>query len=202
MTRPSTNVPKAGDHQAFDVFGETVIIRHDPAGPLLNAAVIEEIVPPNGAAPLHRHSREDEICYVIEGTFRIWRGDEAIDVGQGGIALLPRHQVHTFKNVSAGPGRLLTVILPAGFEQFFAVVAERHLGDEDMDEIVAVVADFGLEILSLPPNRAEAKTVSYWLWPTAMISNPAPISGEKTGMMRNHISSSSEAGHGFRLQCQ
>jgi quercetin dioxygenase-like cupin family protein len=152
MTQPSNKPPEADNHQAFDVFGETVIIRHDPAGPLLNAAVIEEIVPPSGAAPLHRHSREDEICYVIEGTFRIWRGDEVIDVDQGGVALLPCHQVHTFKNIGEGPGRLLTVILPAGFERFFAVVAERHLGDEDMDEIMAIAADFGLEILGPPPN--------------------------------------------------
>jgi mannose-6-phosphate isomerase-like protein (cupin superfamily) len=152
MTRSSRKAPDTAVHQAFDVFGETVIIRQDPSGPLLNASVIEEIVPPSGAAPLHRHSREDEICYVIEGNFRIWRGDDVVEVGQGGIAFLPRNQVHTFKNIGAGPGRLLTVILPAGFEQFFAVVAERHLGDEDMDEIMAIAADFGLEILGPPPN--------------------------------------------------
>jgi hypothetical protein len=46
----------------------------------------------------------------------------------------------------------LTVILPAGFEPFFAAVAQRGLRDGDMDEIVAVAADFGLEILVLPPN--------------------------------------------------
>jgi hypothetical protein len=55
--------------------------------------------------------------------------------------LLPRHQVHTLKNIGAGPGCLLTVILPAGFERFFAVVAERHVGDEDIDEIVAFAAE-------------------------------------------------------------
>jgi mannose-6-phosphate isomerase-like protein (cupin superfamily) len=100
---------------------------------------------------VHRHGREDEISYVIEGTFRIWRGDKVLDVGQGGIAMLPRHQVHTFKNIGNGPGRLLTVILPAGFERFFEVVAERHIGDEDTDEITTVAAGFGLEILGPPP---------------------------------------------------
>ena len=137
--------------RARRLFGETVIIRRDPAGALVDAAVIEEIVPPAVAAPLHRHGREDEISYVIEGTFRIWRGDEVLDVGPGGIALLPRHQVHTFKNIGTGPGRLLTVIQPAGFERFFEVVAERRLGDEDMDEITTVAAEFGLEILGPPP---------------------------------------------------
>jgi mannose-6-phosphate isomerase-like protein (cupin superfamily) len=146
--------PDAAEGQAdrvLEVFGETVIIRGDTAGALLDAAVIEEIVPPSVGAPLHRHDREDEISYVIEGTFRIWRGDEVFDVGRGGIALLPRHQVHTFKNIGAGPGRLLTVILPAGFERFFEVVAERCFGGEDLDEIATVAAEFGLEILGPPP---------------------------------------------------
>ena len=115
---------KAPADCALEVFGEIVIIRRDPAG-ALDAAVIEEIVPPGVAAPLHRHGREDEISYVIEGTFRIWRGDEVLDMGPGGVALLPRHQVHSFKNIGTAPGRLLTVILPAGFERFFKVVAER-----------------------------------------------------------------------------
>ncbi|WOS66202.1 cupin domain-containing protein [Sinorhizobium fredii] len=145
------NSPKAQADRVLEVFGETVIVRGDAGDALLDAAVIEEIVPPSVGAPLHRHSREDEISYVIEGTFRIWRGDEVLDVGPGGVALLPRHQVHTFKNIGAGPGRLLTVILPAGFERFFKVVAERRPRDEDLAEIATIAAEFGLEILGPPP---------------------------------------------------
>jgi mannose-6-phosphate isomerase-like protein (cupin superfamily) len=152
MAEPGSNAPGAQADCALEVFGETVIIRRDPAG-ALDAAVIEEIVPPGVGAPLHRHSREDEISYVIEGTFRIWRGDDVFDVGPGGIALLPRHQVHSFKNIGTAPGRLLTVILPAGFEHFFEVVAERRLGDENLDEIATVAAgQFGLEIMGPPPG--------------------------------------------------
>ena len=121
MAEPGSNAPGAQGDRALEVFGETVIISRDPAG-ALDAAVIEEIVPPSVAAPLHRHGREDELSYVIEGTFRIWRGDEVLDIGPGGIAFLPRHQVHSFKNIGTAPGRLLTVILPAGFERFFEVV--------------------------------------------------------------------------------
>ena len=73
------------------------------------------------------------------------------DIGPGGVALLPRNQAHTFQNVGAGPGRILTVIVPAGLERFFEVVAERGLGDDDVDEIVAVAAEFGVEILGPPP---------------------------------------------------
>ena len=140
------------EDQVLQVFGETVIIRRDPgSGQPLDGAVIEEIVPPGVGAPLHRHSREDEISYVIEGTFRIWREQEVFDVGQGGIALLPRHQMHTFRNVGADPARLLTVIIPAGFERFFEVIAARGLGEDDAEAIDAVAAEFGLEILGPPP---------------------------------------------------
>ena len=149
---PGSNMPGAEVDRTLEVFGETVIIRSDPAGALLDVAVIEEIVPSAVAAPFHRHDREDEISYVIEGTFRIWRGDEVLDVGPGGVALLPRHQVHTFKNIGTGTGRLLTVIQPAGLEHFFEAVAERHLGDDDTDEIASLAAEFGLEILGPPPT--------------------------------------------------
>ena len=145
------NSPKAQADRVVDVFGETVIIRGDPAGALLDVAVIEEIVPPSVGAPLHRHSKEDEVSYVVEGMFRFWRGGEVLDVGPGGIAFLPRHQVHTFKNIGTGPGRLLTVILPAGFERFFEVVAERRFGDEDLEEIATIAVEFGMEILGPPP---------------------------------------------------
>ncbi len=145
MAEPGRNVLGAQVDRALEVFGETVIIHRDPAGALVDVAVIEEIVPPAVAAPFHRHHREDEISYVIEGTFRIWRGDEVVDVGPGGIALLPRHQVNLQEHWY-GHGRLLS-IRPGGFERFFEVVAERRLGDDDTDEITSVAAEFGLEIL-------------------------------------------------------
>ena len=89
---------------------------------------------------------------MIEGTFRIWRGGEVVDVGPGGVAHLPRHQVHTFKNIGGNTGRLLTVILPAGFERFFEAVAERNLGEDDLAALEAVAAEFGLEILGPTPT--------------------------------------------------
>ena len=152
MVEPAGSAPAPSGDQTLEVFGETVIIRRDPLGSPLNASVIEEIVPPGVAGPWHRHSREDEVSYVVEGTFRIWRGEEVFDIGPGGVALLPRYQDHTFQNIGAEPGRLLTVITPAGLERFFEVVAERDLREEDMDGVVAIAAEFGVEILGPPPQ--------------------------------------------------
>ena len=152
MTSPLTNDPAVSSDRVLEVFGETVIVRRDPAGQVLDAAVVEEIVPPGVGAPLHRHSREDEISYVVAGSFRIWRSGEVLDIGPGGVALLPRDQAHTFQNVGSTPGRLLTVIVPAGFERFFEAIVERGLAEGDDDQIVAVAAEFGLEILGPTPS--------------------------------------------------
>ena len=73
MLPPMSKAAPSSQDRVLEVFGETVIIRRDPTGQL-DAAVIEEVVPPGVGAPLHRHSREDEISYIIEGSFRIWRG--------------------------------------------------------------------------------------------------------------------------------
>lgn len=142
----------ASDHRVLKVLGETVIVCRDPGRSTgLDASVIEEIVPPGFAAPWHRHTKEDEITYVIEGSFRIWRDDEVLDIGPGDVALLPRNQAHTFKNVGATEGRILTVITPAGLEEFFVALEDRHVG-EDEDALVALAAEFGLEIVGPPPD--------------------------------------------------
>src|ERR671938_1415119 len=50
------------------------------------------------AAPLHRHSREDEYSFVIEGRVGALLGDEVIEGGQGSLIFKPRDQWHTFWN--------------------------------------------------------------------------------------------------------
>ena len=158
MSEPTGTTAYASYDQMLNVFGETVILRRDPLGSSLDASVIEEVVPPGVAGPWHRHSREDEVSYVVEGTFRIWRGEEVFDIGPGGVAMLPCHQAHNFQNVGPSTGRLLTVITPAGLERFFQVVAGRGLGEDDLDEVVAIAAEFGVEILGPPPESQHARS--------------------------------------------
>jgi hypothetical protein len=91
--RTHLEIEKSYD-QTLNVFGETVILRRDPLGSSLDASVIEEVVPPGVAGPWHRHSREDEVSYVVEGTFRIWRGEEPAQRRCAGVARLPRTDIH------------------------------------------------------------------------------------------------------------
>jgi mannose-6-phosphate isomerase-like protein (cupin superfamily) len=71
------------------------------------------------AAPLHRHLREDEYSYVIEGRMGALLGDEVLEAGTGDLVFKPRGQWHTFWNAGDEPCRILEIIAPAGFERFF-----------------------------------------------------------------------------------
>ncbi|HEV3227993.1 MAG TPA: cupin domain-containing protein, partial [Solirubrobacteraceae bacterium] len=72
------------------------------------------------AAPLHRHSREDEYSYVLEGRMGALLGDEVLVASAGDLVFKPRNQWHTFWNAGDEPARILEIISPAGFERFFA----------------------------------------------------------------------------------
>ena len=71
------------------------------------------------AAPLHRHTREDEYSFVIEGRVGALLGDEVLVGGPGDLIFKPRNQWHTFWNAGDEPARILEIISPAGFERFF-----------------------------------------------------------------------------------
>ena len=91
-------------------------------------SLVEHPMPPRGlAAPMHRHSREDEYSYVLEGRVCAQLGHEVVFGEVGDLIFKPRDQWHTFWNAGDEPARILEIISPAGFERFFAEVADPDL---------------------------------------------------------------------------
>ena len=76
------------------------------------------------AAPLHRHNREDEYSFVLEGRMGALLGDEVVYAEPGDLVFKPRGQWHTFWNAGDEPCRILEIISPAGFEGFFAELVD------------------------------------------------------------------------------
>ncbi|HET9592707.1 MAG TPA: cupin domain-containing protein [Solirubrobacterales bacterium] len=99
------------------------------------------------AAPLHRHSREDEYSFVLEGRMGGLLGDEVVEAGPGDLVFKPRNQWHTFWNAGDEPCRILEIIAPAGFEHYFVelsdMVAAMRL---DPDDLGALGERYGLEM--------------------------------------------------------
>ena len=76
------------------------------------------------AAPMHRHSREDEYSFVLEGRVGAQLGDEVVFAGRGDLVFKPAISAHTFWNAADEPARILDVISPAGFERFFKEIVD------------------------------------------------------------------------------
>ena len=99
------------------------------------------------AAPLHRHTREDEYSYVLEGRVGALLGDDVVVGGPGDLIFKPRDQWHTFWNAGEEPARLLEIISPAGFEQFFAeLVGLGGVAGTTPQDLGALSARYGLEM--------------------------------------------------------
>ena len=76
-------------------------------------SLVEHPIPPRGlAAPLHRHHREDEYSFVIEGRMGALLGDDVVEAGPGDLVYKPRGQWHTFWNAADEPARILEIISP------------------------------------------------------------------------------------------
>jgi mannose-6-phosphate isomerase-like protein (cupin superfamily) len=88
-------------------------------------SLVEHPMPPRAlAAPLHRHNREDEYSYVLEGRMGALLGDDVLEAGPGDLVFKPRGEWHTFWNAGEEPARILEIISPAGFERFFDELVE------------------------------------------------------------------------------
>jgi len=125
-------------------------------------SIVEHPMSPRAlAAPLHRHTNEDEYSFVIEGRMGALLGDEPVEAGPGDFVFKPRRQWHTFWNAGDEPARILEIISPAGFERFFAelvdlggvtnaspdrlgALCDRYALEMDPDSVPDLVQRFGL----------------------------------------------------------
>jgi len=99
------------------------------------------------AAPLHRHTREDEYSFILEGRMGALLGDEVVEAGPGDLVFKPRNQWHTFWNAGDEPCRILEIISPAGFEHFFAeLVALGGVLKATPEELAELNQRYGLEM--------------------------------------------------------
>ena len=142
--------------EKLTVLGSEMTVKTDGARTGGAMAVVETVVPPGYGPPKHVHAKEDEMFYILEGQFRLWRGDETLEVGSGAAAFLPRNVPHTYQNIGSSPGRLLVTITPAGFENWFREVSKRRLSPEkDMNEISALADQYGLKFVGPPPQAVK-----------------------------------------------
>jgi quercetin dioxygenase-like cupin family protein len=138
----------AGEGDAVNVLGNTVLFRavaNDTADAL---EIIESVSPPNGGVPPHVHSREDETAYVLEGRFEIRVEERLIQADSGTFVCLPRNVPHGFKNVGDAPGRVLFTIAPAGLCKMFTELSQLPAASPpEMRQVAAICDRYGVRFL-------------------------------------------------------
>lgn len=137
----------AGDVVWIGSFG--TIYKVPPATVSSGVAVVEHVLSPKLlGAPLHRHSREDEISFVLEGELTVQQGDELTTTGAGGTIVKPRGVFHSFWNPGDVPTRFLEIIAPGAFAQYFRDLAPLLTTPvpSDFAAVAALAGRYGMEL--------------------------------------------------------
>jgi len=110
-------------------------------------AIVEHPFPVGSLVLPHLHTREDEYSIVTEGEIGFRSGDREVVLGAGGYLTKPRNEMHAMWNAGDVPARMIEVISPAGFEDFFEELTDLLAAQAvpEMAEIAALAATYGLE---------------------------------------------------------
>lgn len=132
------------------------------------ALLEHELAPRTLGSPLHTHTDEDEVSYVVSGLLAVQIGDDVHEARAGETVVKPRGVRHAFWNPGEQPVRFVELITPGGFEQYFAdvepilgvagppdlaalaVVAERYAVDVDPASISTLAARHALNLSPCP----------------------------------------------------
>jgi mannose-6-phosphate isomerase-like protein (cupin superfamily) len=145
--RPTLTDSGAGP--SFTMLGTTMRLIATAARTEGRFSVFEQVTPAGWGPPRHIHTREDEIVYILEGTYELSFGDERRTISAGACAILPRDIPHGFRNVGSAPGRLLCVVAPGGLEEYFLAVGNCS-SPPGPAQLVELARPFGLRLL--PPG--------------------------------------------------
>ena len=163
-TSPSARVLGPRDGESYgspDTAADRFMINGSETGGRF--ALVEHTLGPRVlAAPLHLHTREDEYSFVLQGRMGALLGDDVVEAGPGDLVYKPRGQWHTFWNAGDEPARILEIIAPAGFEQFFAELAPLAGGnDPDPSAFEELCARYALD---MQPESVPGLCDRFRLW--------------------------------------
>jgi quercetin dioxygenase-like cupin family protein len=104
---------------------------------------------PGRGTPLHIHPAQDEIFYVLEGSYRFKVGDSMYDLTIGDSIFLPRQVPHAWTQVS-GKGKMTVTVQPAGkLENFFVTMASLD-HEPTPEEVAGIFAANQMQVVGPP----------------------------------------------------
>lgn len=136
----------------LNVVGETGLVKVRAADSGGQLCFFDFVAPPNSGPPLHRHSREDELFYVLEGEFVFQLDGVRHTVGPGGTVYSPRGVVHAYQNFTTSNARLLIATMPGAFGVMFEEMsaATPAGGMPSMEVLEALHWKYGITTMGPP----------------------------------------------------
>ena len=110
---------KINDHVFFRALGTTYKVLNESVDG--SAGIVEHTL--EGmciGAPMHKHTYEDEISYVLEGELSVIQNGIVQKARVGEFIVKPRNIFHTFWNETSKTIRFLEFIVPGKFQYYFA----------------------------------------------------------------------------------
>ncbi|MEU4601931.1 cupin domain-containing protein [Kribbella sp. NPDC023972] len=109
--------------------------------------------PPEFGPPLHLHRDAAEAFFVLEGEYLMFIEEEQTLCPPGTFVYVPRDTPHTFKVVSAGPGKKLNFFSPAAMVQYFEELAEAEATGSATPELLdEIAARCNVDVLGPVPD--------------------------------------------------
>jgi quercetin dioxygenase-like cupin family protein len=146
---PAPLLVNAEEGKTWNVFGLKIIgkiLSEDTNGAY---AVIVSHTPTAGGPPLHVHQNEEEVFYVLEGTFEFTFGNNKVVAQQGDMIVLPKNLPHSFKNIGENTGITMNTMTPGGLEKFFDEIAEiSQNGPPDPKKVSEIAMKYKMRFLT------------------------------------------------------
>lgn len=112
--------------------------------------LVENVIGPLQGPPRHIHRREDEMWYVLDGSFRFIADERIFQAPQGSFVFVPRGTAHCFQNLENRDSRILVMFTPSGMERFFEEHALEGPGPVDPQRYQEIAHDSWMEVAGPP----------------------------------------------------
>jgi quercetin dioxygenase-like cupin family protein len=103
--------------------------------------------PPAPGPPVHIHARGDEAAYVLDGELELRLDDRVVRGSAGDVIYVPKGHTHNVTNHGPGTARILIVLSPPGFEDYWREMAALPLvdGKPDPQAVLALQKKYGMD---------------------------------------------------------
>lgn len=136
------------------------LVSAEQTGGTLGMSLVTQ--PPGIATPFHRHTREAEALFLLDGLVEYRAGDETFELTAGSFLYLPLGVPHAFRIRGESPARFVSLTAPGGlmglYDEVGVPAAGMHVPQEGeglpLPEEIArwneVGPRYGLEVVGPP----------------------------------------------------